>query len=167
MAYNRTPTDEDKSLVEFQTEIVATGNAALNDSLLQLSSYTDGLYSVDLLELAYTTAGESAIDSSWPTLRWNNAEHSNDSGGNSRSLTLSANAAGIYFMEYNVPVNLYKFNGRKHRFGSQRFELLLFKQNGARLNTGAVRMRLRVRYFSGESMQYDAQFKNTVLNLPV
>lgn len=166
MAYNRTPTDDDKSIVEFQTEISVIGNAAVNDSLLQLTSHTDGLYSVDLLEIAITTTGESALESSLPTLRWNNAEQSNDSGTYSRSLTLSSNAAGIYFMEYNLPVNLYKFNGRKHRFGSQRFELLLFKFNGTRLNTSLVRMRLRVRYFAGESMQYDPQFKHTILNAP-
>ena len=166
MAYNRSPTD-DAPPIEFQSEINVTGNAAINDALLQLNCHTDGLISIDLLELAYTTAGETAIDSSWPTLRWHDSNHSNDSGTNSRSLTLSSNAAGIYFMEYNIPVNLYKFNGRKHRFGSQMFRLLLLKASGDRLVTSAVRMRLRLRYAPVVTMQYDGQFKNTVLNAPV
>lgn len=165
MAYNRPPTDEGV-LIEFQTEVAADLNVALDDNALTVRSFTDGIYSIDLLELSYLPFGESATDSSWPTLTWANQEHCNDSGTSSRSLTLSATAAGIYFMEYNVPVNLYKFNGAKHRYGSQQYRLLLLKRDGSRLNTAGVRMRLRIRYYKPDTMNYDASRMPTILNAP-
>lgn len=165
MAYNRPPTDSSE-LTEFQTEIVASGNIALDDNALTVRSFTDGIYSIDLLELSYLPFGESTTNSSWPTIAWANQDHSNDSGTDRRSLTLSATAAGIYFMEYNVPVNLYKFNGAKHRFGSQQFRLLLLKADGSRMNTAGARMRLRIRYYKPNTMNYDASRMPTVLNAP-
>lgn len=165
MAYNRSTTDEGV-LVEFQSEIVASGNIALDDNALTVKSFTDGIYSIDLLELSYLPLGETATNSSWPSLAWINQDHSNDSGTSSRSLTLSANAAGIYFMEYNVPVNLYKFNGAKHRFGSQQYRLIIQKPDGSRLNTAGVRMRLRIRYYKSDTMDYDASRMPTILNIP-
>ena len=164
MSYNRPPEDTGP-LVEFQTSIVFTGNAALNTGALTITSHTDALYSVDLLEIAYDT-NEAALDASLPTLRWRNGELSNDSGGNRRPLVVPNIGGQLYFMEYNRPVNLYKFNGAKHRAGSQLFELELVRRDGNLLNTSLVRMRLMCSYYAPQNMVHNPSILSKILNAP-
>jgi len=165
MAYNRPPEDQGSELVEYQLGLNYIGDVAINDSALELITHTSGLFSIDLLELAYTTT-EAALDACFPTLQWTNPDHSNDSGKTTRDLTLNPNSANVYFMEYNVPVNLYKFNGVNHRQTSQVFRLLITKYNGTRMQTNLFRARFRIRYYKPTSMQFDSRLMGTVLNAP-
>lgn len=164
MAYNRLPEDTGP-LIEFQTSIAFTGNIALNPNALTLTSHSEALYSIDLLEIGYNT-GDPVVDASLPTIRWKNGELSNDSGGNNRPLVVPRDANGIHFMEYNRPVNIYKFNGTKHRAGSQLFQLEVITPNGNLLNTTIIRLRLLCKYYQPQSMMFDMSRLSTILNAP-
>ena len=153
-------------IIEFQTEINEFGNAATNDNLLLLRSFSDAIDSIDLEEIAIGTTGETALDSSLPTLLLPNPDHSNSSGTQSRHLVLGSATAGYYFREYNTKVNLYRFNGAQHRPGSQVFRVLILKPDGTRMNTTFVRMRLCVSYKKMLEMQQTDKFNYTILNAP-
>lgn len=165
MAYNR-PVSDGGHLIEFQDNINFTGNAANTNGALQLTTHTDGLYSVDLLEIGYGTTGETTLDSSLPTLIWTNGDLRNDKGTSNRPLVMLSTPVPIYYNEYNLPINLYKFDGANHRSGSQVFSLQLLKPNGTPMNTTFVRMRFRCRYHQYGEMVYDPDMLSKVLNAP-
>lgn len=160
------PVIDEGEIVEYQIGFDAVGNQATDSRLLSITGHTDGIHSIELLELGYLPAGETALDSTLPVLRWANGDLSNNSGGRERALILLTLPNGIYYNEYNVPVNLYTHSGVKHRIGCQTFNLQIVKRDGSLMNTSLVRMRLRVSYYKADRMHYEGFSMHTVLNAP-
>lgn len=153
----------------WQIEIGAYGNQALLNNILQLTCDTKELYSIDLLEIRYAPdVSEAGNDIRVIRLQWQDSSRLNDNNKFFRTLAPNLLADGSYVGEYNIPRNLYLFNGVNHRPFLQPYNLEIIKAaSGAKLATQYVLLTLKVtaKNQPGQSdMAWTNQFSGTVLN---
>lgn len=149
----------------WQVEVGGYGNQAVNSQLLKLTCDTRDIYSIDLLEISYRAAAAEVGNLDLVNLAWTDGSRNNDNNKHFRRLA-PLFTGGIYIGEYNVPRNLYQFNGTDHRPYSQNFELQIIKEiSGSLLNTDYVLITLKItaRHVGG-NVHYEPRYEGVILN---
>jgi len=140
-------------------------SSAQSTMLDLVSRETKDIYCIDLLELRYEPAASEVSDNRLVRLVWDDDSRLNDDNRHYRLLAPILQSDGSYAVEFNVPRNLFKFDGRNHRPYNQSFSLSLwneFKQT--KMATEYILCTLRVTARLPSGVEYQQRFEPVVLN---
>lgn len=167
MAWN--PNPKETRQTEYRTWQVVLGgygDQATNDRLLEMTTESREIYSIELLEIRYKlTPGEGANDNRVVRLMWKDSSKANSNGKHYIDLAPQPLSDGSLAGEYNIPRNIYLFDGVNHRPYSQVFNMqLLSSLRSLPVATEYILCTLRVTSKHLSVPEYQLRFEPTILN---
>jgi hypothetical protein len=142
------------------------GDQSSNQRLMDFSGRdTKDIYSIELIELRYKPTAAEVGDINVVRLAWDNDSRVNDDNRHYRILAPSRLSDGSYISEFNIPRNIYKFDGTSHRPYNQSFVLDLYKEaTGTKMATEYILCTLRVTTRHTDGVELNRRFEPTILN---